>query len=109
MTFDSYEKKAAKLSILSDELGFDFYVLALAGEVGEIAEKTKKILREQRIPTDTEWEDMAKELGDVLWYLSNMTHKFLKGKKLSDIAQMNLDKLTSRKKRDKVFGKGDNR
>ena len=51
--------------------------------------------------------EIAKELGDVLWYLAALCRKF--DLKLEDIAQMNIDKLYSRKERGQIKGNGDNR
>ena len=59
---------------------------------------------------DTEYVDtdeIKKELGDVLWYVSQMAETF--GLGLEDIAQANVDKLRSRMERDKIKGDGDNR
>jgi len=51
--------------------------------------------------------EVAKELGDVLWYLSNLANDI--GYNLDEIADINIEKLTSRKNRDKIKGSGDNR
>lgn len=50
---------------------------------------------------------MAKELGDVLWYVANLATEL--GYDLSHIASMNTEKLKSRKVRGVLGGSGDNR
>ena len=50
---------------------------------------------------------MAKELGDVLWYVEVTAHRL--GYDLKDIANMNISKLKSRQDRGKISGSGDNR
>ncbi|HIT74171.1 MAG TPA: nucleoside triphosphate pyrophosphohydrolase family protein [Candidatus Avipropionibacterium avicola] len=83
-------------------------VLGLVGESGEIAEKFKKWVRDQgsdesRIDRD----DIAKELGDVLWYVAVLADYL--DLSLDDIAAANLDKLASRQHRGVLGGSGDNR
>ena len=82
--------------------------LGLSGETGEIAEKVKKIIRDdQGVITDEKRDQIAKEAGDVLWYLSQLATEI--DYSLEDIAQMNLDKLVSRAARGVLSGSGDNR
>ena len=52
-------------------------------------------------------EDLLYELGDVLWYLSNLAFEL--NYTLEDVAKVNLDKLGVRMKNDKIKGSGDNR
>ena len=66
-------------------------VLGLAGESGECVDMLKKHLF-QGHPLDK--EHMAKELGDVAWYLAVTAHAI--GYKLEDVLQMNVDKLRAR-------------
>ena len=80
--------------------------LGLAGEAGEVAEKVKKIIRDNKNIVD-EREDIAKELGDVLWYVAAVARDI--GFKLEAIAEMNIEKLESRKERGVIQGNGDNR
>lgn len=83
-------------------------VFGLVGEAGEVAEKFKKILRDKDgIATDEDRKELAKELGDVLWYI-NAVGIYL-GHPLEDIAKKNLEKVLSRKDRGVTRGSGDNR
>ena len=66
-------------------------VMGLCGESGEAIDMVKKHLA-QGHPLDK--ERLAKELGDVAWYLAETAHAI--GYSLDDILQMNLDKLRQR-------------
>ena len=82
--------------------------LGLAGETGEVADKIKKVYRDNGGLFGGEHKRaIAKELGDVLWYLTNLAEDL--GFNLSDVAQMNADKIESRMTRDKIHGEGDDR
>lgn len=83
-------------------------VLGLVGEAGEIANKLKKVARDQ----GGNWgpdltQDYEGELGDVQWYVAAIATG-LKSK-LGDIAAKNITKLFSRKARGVLGGSGDNR
>jgi len=68
-----------------------YTALGLTGESGEVAEMIKKTFFHHH-PLDR--EALAKELGDVLWYLAVMADAL--GKSLDDIARQNIDKLRQR-------------
>lgn len=91
-----------------DYLALDYAISGLAGEVGELAGHLKKTMRDDfaTITIDRR-ENMATELGDVLWYVARVAHEL--GYSLADIADNNLKKLASRKERDKLHGSGDDR
>ena len=80
--------------------------LGLAGEAGEVADKVKKIIRDNKSLVN-EKQELAKELGDVLWYINALARDI--GYSLEVIAEMNLEKLESRKERGTLQGNGDNR
>ena len=87
---------------------FVYPALGLAGEAGEVVEKVKKIFRNYNGVITDEYRDLIKkELGDVLWYIAVLAQEF--DFKLEDVAQLNLEKLTSREERGVLHSDGDNR
>lgn len=110
MTLEEYQKQALTTVIQTDNEFRDLlhWVLGINGEAGEIAEKMKKIIRDKNGElSDKDKQELAKEVGDVLWYLAVFAHNL--GVPLEEIAQANLDKLQSRKARGVLQGSGDNR
>jgi NTP pyrophosphatase (non-canonical NTP hydrolase) len=82
--------------------------LGLAGEAGEFADHAKKVIRDDGGEvTPQRREAMAKELGDVLWYVAQLASEL--GLELEQVAQENLDKLRSRMDRGVLSGSGDDR
>lgn len=109
LTLKDYQQAALKTARGHEKHDEIFHlVLGLTGEIGEIAEKFKKLVRDKNSDIkQLDLNDMGKELGDVLWYLAVLAD-FL-GMSLEDIAQANLTKLADRQKRDALGGSGDNR
>ena len=109
MTFNEYQEKAilfADYPILGK--GFVYPSLGLAGEAGEVCEKIKKIMRDEDGTIDIfSRKEIAKELGDVLWYINAIASEL--GITLSKVAQLNLEKLELRLKTNTIHGSGDNR
>lgn len=92
-TFAAWETEVARLGKHYDP-SVDTAVkdaLGLAGEVGEVVELIKKD-RFQSQPLDR--AELCLELGDVLWYLTNMAAGF--GLTLENVANANRDKLRKR-------------
>ena len=109
MELNHYQRESRKTA-LYPHLGSNaiYPTLGLVGEAGEVADKIKKILRDKEGIFDKDSKDAIKlELGDVLWYLSQLAIEL--GFELDDVANSNLQKLNSRKFRGKIQGSGDNR
>lgn len=109
MNFEEYQTKARQTAIypnIGDNLWYP--ALGLCGEAGEVAEKVKKIYRDDggQVST-TKKEDLIKELGDILWYIANIAEEI--NASMDNIAKVNLDKLAKRTVENKVHGDGDNR
>jgi len=103
-SFDTYQMEAMKTAIYPKDQGIPYLMLGLIGEVGEVAEKIKKEIRDGKLVDE---DDLKKELGDILWYLSNLALEF--DISLSDVAYTNITKLQDRQKRNALSGSGDNR
>ena len=103
MTLNEYQRKARSTAIYAANCAILYPALGMVGEAGEVANKVKKILRDNKFDRD----DIAKELGDVLWYLAILAKDL--GFNLSDIAYDNLKKLEDRQKRGTLGGSGDKR
>ena len=109
MDFKTYQKKARETALYPD-LGSNFIypTLGLVGEAGEVAEKVKKVIRDKNgIFDEVSKSAIKKELGDVLWYLSNLCSEF--NFKLEEVALINLEKLKLRASKGKISGSGDDR
>ncbi len=113
MNADDYQKRAITTAYTDPQyvntlMEKTIWAMGLAGEAGEVVEKWKKIVayKEGKI-TPEDLDEIAKELGDVVWYIAVMAHSL--GLSLDDIMQRNLQKLASRQKRNVIKGQGDNR
>ena len=109
MDFKTYQKQA-RLTAQYPNLGSNniYPTLGLVGEAGEVAEKVKKVIRDKKgIFDDESKKGIKKELGDVLWYLSNLCNEF--DFSLEDVALQNLEKLRIRKSKGMISGSGDDR
>jgi len=108
MNFNEYQKEAYKTLIHKDRDNLAYFALGIAGESGEVADKIKKIFRDKDgVMDENDKKEIAKEMGDVLWYLSQLSQYI--DMDFADIAQINLDKLKSRQERGTLSGSGDNR
>tara|TARA_Y100001934_G_scaffold37091_1_gene42841 strand:+ start:713 stop:1042 length:330 start_codon:yes stop_codon:yes gene_type:complete len=109
MDFDNYQIEARKTAIYPNkDKNFIYPTLGLVGESGEVAEKIKKVLRDNNGNFDYESKTaIKKELGDVLWYLANLCNEL--DFTLNEVAEENLEKLNNRLFRGKISGSGDDR
>lgn len=109
MNFEEYQKKSRKTAIYPGAgKNYIYPTLGLVGEAGEIANKIKKIERDKNnILDDKTREALKKELGDVLWYISQLATEL--GLSLDEIAGLNIERLYSRMERGTLKGDGDNR
>jgi len=109
MNFSEYQEKSRKTAKYPNAGNNWVYpTLGLCGEAGEVAEKMKKILRDCDGKIDRmKKEEIKKELGDALWYLSQIASEL--NLSLDKIAASNIDKLYDRLERNKLSGDGDDR
>lgn len=109
MTFEEYQKLTRQTAVYPGKgRNFVYPTLGLAGESGEVAEKIKKIFRDNKGVVDKRVkEGIHKELGDVLWYIAQIASEL--DISLDSIATENIHKLSSRQQRGTLHGNGDNR
>src|SRR5918996_3497574 len=109
VNMNDYQQAALRTAAPKDKYNELFHLLlGLVGETGEIAEKAKKIVRDNDSDfSQWEVEDLKKELGDTLWYVAVIADYF--DVPLEDVAQLNIAKLADRQKREAIRGSGDDR
>ena len=71
MNLNEYQQAARETAIYPTDIGLAYTTLGLAGEAGELANKVKKVYRDDAgiLTTEARWK-LADELGDVLWYVA---------------------------------------
>lgn len=128
MTLNEYQEKAMHTCMPSCD-NISYMLLNLVGEVGEFSSKIAKTIRKENvyiggqkdmkglsklcvyphfIPEFVEFnEELMKEGGDILWHLFGVFSAL--GWTAEEVAVGNLEKLSSRAKRGKIDGDGDNR
>ena len=108
ITFKAYQDFAYTTAVYDDKHKIIYPTLGLAGEAGEVAEKMKKIFRDNNGEINQEERiALAKELGDVLWYVTILARDL--AIPLHEVALMNVQKLRSRQERNQLHGEGDDR
>lgn len=113
MNMNAFQNKCKEFAVYDkNEFGkhhmsrLSYTVLGLCGESGELAEKLKKVIRDNNGVLTEDIKHMMKlELGDVLFYLAMTAHEL--GIDLEDVAISNIEKLSSRKARGVLKGSGD--
>lgn len=116
LDFNEYQKKAHETADYpSGTIGVDRHAVdyiypafGLAEEAGEVAGKFAKAVRDNQGVLDGERRlQIEKELGDVLWFVAELCTVL--NVDMGSVAQINLDKLASRKARGVIHGNGDDR
>ena len=95
MDFNSYQEEALRTDRVPahDDASLIVPMLGLAGETGQLLSEYKKHLRDGEAHRLFK-ERVSEELGDLLWYISNVATKF--DLSLTDIAAANLVKVKHR-------------
>ena len=103
MTFGEYQELARRTSnyknvvatlaphFVKVDAALSMAALGLAGESGEVVDYLKKVIHHGH---DLDRVKLAKELGDVLWYVAEVSSTA--GISLDEVASMNIEKLKSR-------------
>ncbi len=106
-TLNDYQEQAAETAFYRAG-DIAYVVLGLCAESGELANHYKKVLRDSGGRMNAvRHGKMVDELGDVLWYVSQLAGEL--GVSMAELASANLQKLDSRSKRGCLSGSGDNR
>ena len=105
MQIDDYQKWAMTYRLPTANA--TYALLNLAGEAGEVLSLAAKFIRDGDMYPENFKESLKKELGDVMWMVAAIAND--NGLLMSEICQLNLDKLDSRKQRNVIAGSGDNR
>lgn len=120
MTLDEYQQKAMETCLPESENEL-YMLMEIAEECGELQGKFSKAIRHGAIKfvdnklasnmSEEEYVDwlvsVLKEIGDIMWGIAGLATVL--SVPLGSIAQSNLNKLASRKKRNVIDGAGDNR
>jgi len=107
--FNTYQRESRKTwSVIPVDHPIVYPTLGLANEAGEVAGKIKKIFRDRAgVISDEDRQALKYELGDVLWYLTQICTEL--NLTLEEVAAANLEKLFSRLDRGQIRGDGDHR
>lgn len=115
MNFNEYQDFVRSMKRYPEEFAIVYPALGLVGEAGEISEKVKKWLRDDkqyfvdgiRSMNEDRRDAILKELGDPLWYIASLADDL--GYTLQEVVDTNIHKLASRRERGVIHGSGDNR
>ena len=103
MNFNEYQE-LAYTTANEQSKNMYYMTMGMTGEAGEIANKIKKVMRDG---ARLDHHDIAKEIGDVLWYCAGLCTVL--GIDFEHVAKLNIAKLKSRKERGVLGGSGDDR
>ena len=108
MNVNVYQDRAVATAIYPETHKITYPALGMAGEAGEVANKVKKIIRDGKKSLPDDWQQqLASEIGDVLWYCAALARDL--DMSLATIMAANLDKLKTRQEQGTLGGSGDKR
>ena len=99
MNLNEYQQQAklnSKAPLYGDERDLVVMGLGIAGETGEVCNDLKKLFRDHDSEVTDEWRArVCLELGDVLWYVSQIAD--VVGLPLELVAERNIEKIKAAK------------
>ena len=108
MDFKKYQEQSREFAIYDKKYSKTYPLIALMGELGEVASKFSKVQRDNDGNLPSNWiDDMTLEGGDILWNISQWFTD--NGVCMDEAARRNLAKLKDRKARGVIGGSGDYR
>lgn len=111
MELNEYQKRTVTTAVYpgkGEQDGFEYVLFGLAGEAGEVCNKYKKVLRDNKGVISSERRALLlDELGDVLWYLAAAINEL--DESLENVAKNNLAKLSNRFANGTLHRSGDSR
>lgn len=108
MTPNQYQLFASKTAVYPRNVALQYVVLGLVGEAGELANKVKKVFRDDGgAVTKNRAEELHSEIGDVLWYVAQLCTEL--GFDLDNVMVSNIRKLSLRESKGTLSGSGDSR
>lgn len=108
MNFSEYQEQAIITATYGSGMAMSYPTLGLCGEAGEVANKVKKVFRDDAgIVSEDKRAAIKGEIGDCLWYLAALCRDL--NLSLDEAASENITKLRGRQERGTLKGSGDNR
>jgi NTP pyrophosphatase (non-canonical NTP hydrolase) len=101
---NEYQEKAGSFIVPTSTANERLF--GLLAEAGEVAGCFQRMFRGD-YGADVMGDKLIKELGDCLWYIAGIARD--NNWTLEEVAKVNLDKLESRRLRNLLVGKGDDR
>ena len=108
MNFPTYQECASETAQYPSERALEYVALGLLSEAGEVAGEIKKIIWDDGGEiTDERAKKLEAEIGDVLWYLSQLCSEL--NLVLEQTAIRNIAKLQRRLANNTIKGSGSDR
>lgn len=101
-----YQQFTPTVAVYETYMEEGYLTSGFAAEAGEVMDVYAKYYRGD-YDEDLLKEKLSKELGDVMWFISQICN--MEGLSLEGIILQNMDKLKSRKDREVLKGSGDDR